>query len=186
MQTRKSSPTVAAGHDNATLREATPADWEQLVALDQLIFGSYGAEEDPAIIKARLETFPHGCMVLEENQDLPNGATIHQLLGYLTTEKWSSVREPRLDEDPRQSHQPTGTILNITTLAISPTHQNRRLGVRLVEAAIAIARRESCTDIVLETAHAERFYERHHFKKIGERTERNIPLHIMRYRLSDN
>jgi len=180
------SPNVSAIGDGIVLRQATAADWKQLAALDQLLFGSYGAQEDPATIQARLQVFPSGCVLLEERRDSTNGDIVPELLGYLTTEKWHSRREPMLNEDPRQSHQPNGTVLNITTLAVAPAHQNRKLGGQLVAEAIAIARRENCTDIVLETAHAVSFYERHQFVKIGERVQRDIPLFIMHYHVSES
>lgn len=163
-----------------TIRQATAADLPQIIALDQEIFGAYGAEESPDVIKARLEVFPAGCVVLEERAD--NGATSH-LLGYLTTEKWDALREPALDEDPRLTHRPTGSVLNITTLAIAPQQQKRGLGAQLLTYSIALAQRETCTEIVLETAWAEHFYQRYGFVKIGESTQRNIRLHVMHYSL---
>lgn len=166
------------------VRPATLEDWPALTRLDQLIFGSYGAEEDPAIIRARLEVFPDGCVLLEERRATTDGQMVTETLGYLTTEKWLEVRDPVLNEDPHETHRPEGTILNITTLAIAPAHQNRGLGARLVEQAVLVAQRNGCTHIVLETAHAVTFYERHHFVQIGERLQRDIPLHIMLYDLS--
>jgi DNA-binding SARP family transcriptional activator/predicted ATPase/ribosomal protein S18 acetylase RimI-like enzyme len=162
------------------LRPATVADLPQMIELDRAIFGSYGADEDPAVIRARLEVFPAGCVVLEETT--VDGAP-GVLLGYLTTEKWATPREPALDEDPHTTHAPQGRILNITTLAVHPAHQNRGLGQRLLDEAIAIARREGCEEIILETAHAESFYLRHGFTKSGERRQRGIVLHIMNYKL---
>ena len=162
------------------LRPATAADLPQIIALDQTIFGGYGADEDPAVIAARLAVFPTGCVVLVETGAQEAGAP---LLGYLTTEKWLTLREPALDEDPRLTHQPAGTILNITTLAIAPTHQQRGLGAQLIDYAVTLAYGEGCTAIVLETAWAARFYERHGFTKIGERRQRAILLHIMYYQL---
>ena len=162
------------------LRPATVADLPQIIALDQIIFGGYGADEEPAVIAARLAVFPDGCVVLVE-PTIPDATA--SLLGYLTTEKWHTLREPALDEDPRLTHQPTGTILNITTLAIAPNHQQRGLGAQLIDYALTLAYREECTAIVLETAWAARFYERHGFTKIGERRQRDILLHIMYYAL---
>ena len=158
------------------LRPALVADLPQIIALDQTIFGPYGADEDPATIRARLEVFPAGCVVLEERTEEGKPSAI---LGYLTTEKWATPREPALDEDPHTTHVPDGRILNITTLAVHPARQNRGLGQRLLDEAIAIARREGCEEIILETAHAARFYLRHGFAKVGERQQRGIILHIM-------
>jgi ribosomal protein S18 acetylase RimI-like enzyme len=159
------------------IRPATAADLPQIIALDQEIFGAYGANEDPAIIRARLKVFPEGCLVLEEWSTV--GQPIN-LLGYLTTEKWEAIREPALDEDPHTTHMPDGQILNITTLVIAHAYQNQGLGQRLLDQAIRLARRENCSQIILETAHAERFYRRHGFEKIGERQQRGITLQIMR------
>lgn len=164
----------------ARLRLATTADLRQIIALDQQIFGGYGADESPAVIAARLAVFPAGCVVLVEEAGQGDTAPI---LGYLTTEKWRQLREPALDEDPRLTHQPTGTILNITTLAIAPSQQGRGLGTQLVAHAMELAQREGCTVIVLETAWAARFYEQHGFIQCGERRQRNILLHIMQYTL---
>jgi len=159
-----------------TIRPAILADLPQLVALDQAIFGSYGAAESPVVIGARLAVFPNGCVVLQETTPEP---VTPLLLGYLTTEKWASVREPALDEDPHLTHNPAGTILNITTLAVALQQQQRGLGARLLAHAIALAQQEKCTQIILETAWAERFYQQHDFIKVGERWQRNILLHIM-------
>ncbi len=165
--------------DNNTkvaLRLATAADLLQITAMDQAIFGAYGAAEDPVVIGARLAVFPAGCVVLEEST---SAGTAALLLGYLTTEKWQTAREPALDEDPHRTHKPDGQILNITTLAVGPAYQNRGLGELLLQQAIDIAHREQCTQILLETAHAERFYRRHGFTKVGERAQRGIALPIM-------
>lgn len=163
-----------------TIRRAVEADLLQIIALDQEIFGAYGAQEDPAVIRARLAVFPQGCAVLEE--PAADGVGVN-FLGYITTEKWAEAREPALDEDPYTTHQPDGPILNITTLAVNPAHQNRGLGGRLLNEVIAIARRENCTQIILETARAEAFYRKYGFSKTGERQQRGILLHIMHYRV---
>ena len=164
------------------LRQATLTDLAQIVALDQEIFGAYGAEESPDVIRARLEVFPEGCAVLEDSTS-DTADDPMSFLGYLTTEKWAEAREPALDEDPHLTHQPAGQVLCITTLAIAPTSQNRGLGPRLVEKAITIAQQEGCNRIILETARAKRFYLRHGFDLIGERCQRDIPLYIMQQRL---
>ena len=106
------------------MRPATLEDWPGIAALDQEIFGAYGAQEEPAIIRSRLVTFPQGCAVLEG----ACGDGRPFIAGYLTTEKWAELREPALDEDPQESHRPDGRVLNITTLAVAPVCQNQGLG----------------------------------------------------------
>ncbi len=166
---------------NYRMRPAALKDWPGIVALDQEIFGAYGAQEEPVIIRSRLLTFPPGCAVLEGER----GGGRPFIAGYLTTEKWAELREPVLDEDPRQSHRPDGRVLCITTLAVAPGCQNQGLGVRLLDRAVSIARQEGCAQIILETAHAERFYLRHRFQPAGVRAERGIRMAIMLLDLTD-
>ncbi|MFN8494005.1 MAG: GNAT family N-acetyltransferase [Caldilineaceae bacterium] len=163
------------------LRPAHFADLPWITALDNDVFGEYGAAEAPTIIAARLLTFPAGCVVLEEESA---SGQPRQGLGYLTTEKWDAVREPVLDEDPRLTHRPCGHILNITTLVVGRAYQKRGLGERLLHYAIDLARREQCTAIILETARAEAFYRRHGFERVSERQQRGIRLQIMRLLLA--
>jgi ribosomal protein S18 acetylase RimI-like enzyme len=102
-----------------------------------------------------------------------------QFAGYLTTEKWTEVREPALDEDPHQTHRPDGRVLNVTTFAIAPGFQNQGLGVELLNYVINLAREQGCEQIVLETAHARKFYLRHGFQQLHERDQRGFPLYVM-------
>ena len=83
-------------------RPATLADWPGIAALDQENFGAYGAQEEPAIIRSRLLTFPQGCAALEGDDS--DGRRF--IAGYLTTEKWTELREPALDEEPQA--EPSG------------------------------------------------------------------------------
>ena len=140
------------------------------------------ADEDPAIIRTRIDVFPPGCAVLEEVDVRRSTVTF---LGYLTAEKWPALREPVLDEDPATTHDPSGTVLNITTLAVSPLHQKQQHGKQILDYAIAVARREGCTHIVLETARAKAWYLRHGFTVYSERAQRGIPLTVMQLALVD-
>ncbi len=157
------------------IRVATPSDVPTMVELDQLIFGGYGGDEDPAVIAARVKVFPAGCAIIEHE----SGTTA----GYLTTEKWMAVRDPVLNEDPATTHQPHGTVLNITTFAIAPQFQNQRLGAWLLAYTERMAQAHGCREIVLETANARRFYERHGYSHIGERHQQGVNLHIMHRQL---
>ncbi|MFN8498312.1 MAG: GNAT family N-acetyltransferase [Anaerolineae bacterium] len=161
------------------LRPVTLDDLPHIVALDRDLFSEHGTEEDPAVIRARLEVFPAGCVVLEEQAD----DRPPRFVGYLTTEKWAEEREPTLDEDPRVTHAPDGRVLNITTLAVGRADQGGGLGARLLAFAEELARREGCEAIILETEQAERFYLRHGFETLGERRQRAAHLLVMRKRL---
>ncbi|MEM7112830.1 MAG: GNAT family N-acetyltransferase [Chloroflexota bacterium] len=154
-----------------TIRQVTLDDLSLLIELDQMIFGSYGGDEDPSIIAARLAVFPEGCAIMEHKDGT--------VVGYLTTEKWAEAREPMLNEDPTESHKPDGKVLNITTLAIVPAFQNQQLGAWLLAYAEEFAISEGCREMILETARAKRFYERHGYGLVGEREQQGVHLYIM-------
>jgi ribosomal protein S18 acetylase RimI-like enzyme len=160
-----------------TFRPATMEDLQQIVAMDQDLFGWYGANEDPEVIRARLQVFPQGCVIAE--QPSVERETV-DFVGYATTEKWEDFREPALDENPYTTHKPDGRVLNITTLAIGRPYQNQGLGYRLLAHVTDIARREGCHAIVLETARAQNFYLKHGFETVLEREQRGITLYVMR------
>ncbi|MEM7803023.1 MAG: GNAT family N-acetyltransferase [Chloroflexota bacterium] len=163
----------------AFMRPILPKEADLIVSLDQEIFGVYGGQESPDIIRARLAVFPAGCMILELVED----STTSHIAVYITTEKWATEREPALNEDPHTSHHPQGQVLNITTLAIRLSYQNRGLGGLLLETVESIAGREDCHTVVLETARARPFYERHGYQFIGERNERGYPLYILKKKI---
>ena len=157
-----------------TIRQATQADLPTILKLDKEIFGAYGGEEDPEIISARLAVFPQGCAIFEAQQ-----GEREEIIGYATTEKWSTLRDPSLNENPFETHDPTGSVLNITTLAITSANQGRSYGGEGLRWIEQFGISESCREIVLETANARRFYEKHGYRLIGERDERGYPLYIM-------
>lgn len=157
-----------------SLRGAQPTDLPAIIALDQEIFGWYGAQESPEVIGARLALFPEGFVVL---------TVADTVVGYLSTEKWATLREPALDENPYTTHSPDGHVLNISTLAVHTLYQGHGLGKTLLTCATDIARQQNCTQIVLETAHAAEFYVRAGFERIGLRTQRGISLHVLRLAL---
>ncbi len=152
-------------------RQATKEDVPLIVSLDQKIFGVYGGEEDPDIIAARVDAYPKGCRMLE----LVNGETV----GYLTVEKWTTLREPALNENPHETHDPNGSVLNITTLAIDPPYQSQGFGGEVLQWLEPFSIDESCNQIVLETANARSFYEKHGYHLMSERNERGYPLYVM-------
>jgi len=156
------------------VRPATEADLTHIIALDQDLFGWYGAAEDPKTIEARLAVFPEGFIVLEEQGSF---------LGYGSAEKWLNYREPALDEDPFMTHHSEGRIFCITTLAVKKEGQGRGLGKILLDHFIGLAKEHACTAIVLETAHAVGFYLRQGFQQIGERQQREIRLIILQRQL---
>jgi len=156
---------------NIQIRAATQRDLPLVCELDQKLFGCYGGEEEPEILAARLQAFPDGCRIFE----LPTGETV----GCITTEKWQSLREPALNENPFETHDPAGTVLNITALAIDTPYQGQGFGGQVLYWLEQFCVTQQCSQIVLETANARAFYERHGYTLINERNERGYPLYVL-------
>lgn len=153
-----------------TLRQAMPADVTAISTLDTLVFAPYGTAEDQAIIAARVATFPAGVLVAHCDDDL---------IGYASAEQWATERAPALNEDPTQTHYPTGAILCITAMAVHPDWQNQGIGSALLAALILLARRRACTRVILETTHAARFYRERGFASLREQHAGGVRLIVM-------
>lgn len=88
-----------------TLRNARPIDLPAIVDLDHEAFSPYGTAEAPEVFAQRLAVFPEGFIVAED---------MGAIVAYGCSEKWRSLREPVMNEDPASSHDPAGTIFCIT------------------------------------------------------------------------
>lgn len=154
------------------IRPVQQRDLAAVAAIDDQAFSPYGTAEDPDIIAARFSVFPEGFLVAE---------SAGQLLGYVSSEQWRHEREPSMNEDPAASHDPAGTILCITAMAVRTDHWNQGIGSRLLEDVIGLARKRGCSRIVLETTHARDFYLHRGFRLTGERQQMNAELYIMEF-----
>ena len=152
------------------IRPATPEDIPQVIQLDFEAFSPYGTAESPAIIRARQQVFPEGFVVAE---------IAGRIVGYGSSEKWSAMREPGLDENPYDTHDPNGPIFCITGMAVAEAHRGQGIGTAMTRRLIDIARAHGCTRVVLETTHAQAFYHRLGFETLAERHERGVQLYIM-------
>lgn len=156
------------------VRQARIVDVPAVGQLDSEAFASYGTAEDPDIIRARLQVFPEGFLVVEEDGSV---------LGFGSSEKWLHYREPALNEDPRDTHRSDGTVLCITGMAVKATHRNRGIGSAILARLVGVAREHRCEQVVLETTHAQRFYEKYGFRVTGERHQGNTSLTVMAFDL---
>lgn len=159
----------------ALLRPATAADLPQVVAIDDEAFSPYGTAEDAEVFARRLDVFPEGFIVVEDQ-----GVVV----GYGCSEKWSSLREPVMNEDPATTHHPAGSVFCITGMAVRRSHRGQGLGLAIAERLVAIAREQGCHGVVLETTRAQGLYERLGFWQAGEREQGGVRLSIMRFDLS--
>lgn len=131
----------------------------------------YGTAESTEVITARLAVFPDGFIVLTDQEGV--------ILGYGSAEKWLYRREPGLNEDPFATHQPDGKVFCITAMAVKNSHRQQGLGTAILERLIAIARQHGCTEVILETTHAQRFYQNYGFQVLNERQQRDVSLSIL-------
>ena len=155
---------------SSTFRLATPTDLPQVADLDDEAFSPYGTAESPDVFAKRLAVFPEGFIVAEDQ-----GA----IVGYGCGEKWLSLREPVIDEDPTTTHHSAGVVFCITGMAVRLSHRGRGLGLAIAQQMVEIARQQGCWQVVLETTHAQGLYERLGFCHAGERVQQGIRLTIM-------
>ena len=106
--------------------------------LDYEAFSPYGTAENPETFVSRFEAFPSGFVVLTEGDEIA---------GYGCSEKWLAEREPGLDENPLETHQPDGKIFRITGMAVRIRHRAKGYGLAILDSLIQIAKREQCTKI---------------------------------------
>ena len=152
------------------VRLARQKDLKDACTIDYEAFSPYGTAELSSVIEARWRVFPQGFVVAESDG---------QVIGYGTSEKWLSEREPAMDEDPSKSHYPDGRFFCITAMAVREKWRTRGVGALILAALIQIARSEQCQAILLETTHAKSFYLKRGFHVTGEREQMNTKLLIL-------
>ena len=158
--------------DNSKIlvRNARDQDISAVAEIDTEAFSPYGTAEKPDTFQLRLTAFPDGFIILVAE---------NEIAAYGCSEKWLTEREPGLDENPLETHQPEGRILCITAMAVMAKFRGRGYGLRILDKLIEIAHREGCKKIVLETTHAQGLYLKRGFTTAQNRTERGISLDVM-------
>lgn len=152
------------------VRNARDQDIPAVVEIDTEAFAAYGIAEQPETFLLRLRAFPDGFIILVAE---------NEVAGFGCSEKWLTVREPGLDENPLVTHQPDGRVLCITSMAVKGKYQGRGYGMRILDKLIEIAHRERCQQVVLETTHAQGLFLKRGFTTVQNRTERGISLDVM-------
>ena len=152
------------------IRNARDQDIDAVAEIDAEAFTAYGTAEKPETFQLRLKAFPDGFIILiAENE----------IAAFGCSEKWLTEREPGLDENPTVTHQPDGKILCITAMAVKANFREKGYGLLILDKLIEIAHRESCSQIIVETTHAQGLFKKRGFKTIQKRTEREISLDVM-------
>jgi ribosomal protein S18 acetylase RimI-like enzyme len=156
--------------NNVIVRNAREQDIPAVAEIDAEAFSPFGTAEKAETFELRLTAFPDGFIVLIAD---------HEIAAYGCSEKWSTEREPGLDENPLATHQADGRILCITGMAVRLSHPGKGYGLLVLDKMIEIAHREGCRKILLETTNAQGLYLKRGFKKVQTRSERGISLDVM-------
>jgi ribosomal protein S18 acetylase RimI-like enzyme len=152
------------------VRNARDQDINVVTGIDTEAFSPYGTSEKQETFQRRLDAFQDGFIILVAD---------NEIAAYGCSEKWLNEREPGLDENALETHQPDGRILCITALAVKTEYRGRGYGLRMLDKFIEIARRERCQKIVIETTHAQGLFLKRGFKTVQSRTEREVSLDVM-------
>lgn len=156
---------------NVKIRLAEQDDIIHACDIDAEAFSPYGTAELPSVIKDRWHVFPQGFIVAQYE---------NLIVGYGTSEKWLSEREPAMNENPSESHHPEGIIFCVTAMAVRKEWRRRGVGSAILESLIQIAKAEKCRAILLETTHAQSFYLKRGFQITGGRGQMDADLAILK------
>lgn len=152
------------------VRNARDQDIPAVAEIDAEAFASYGTAEKPETFQLRLKAFPDGFLILiAENE----------IAAFGCSEKWLTEREPGLDENPAMTHNIDGKILCITAMAVKSNFRGRGYGLLMLDKLIEVARRENCSQIIVQTTHAQDLLKKRGFKSIQKRMEREASLDVM-------
>jgi len=135
----------------------------------------YGTAEEPAIIAARQSLFSEGFLVVEQDD---------RIVGYGSSEKWLQDPDPVTGEPPQAAHDPDGTILCITAIAIRNSYRGRGFGTDILDGLIDVAKRHNCRKIKLETSHAADFYLHRGFQIAKHKEQCGLSLTVLEMELS--
>lgn len=152
------------------IRRATSTDIPVVCDIDTVVFRPNGTAEDHEVIRARFQAFPDGFLVAEIDD---------QIVGYASCEKWTLLHEPQMNENPLETHDPHGTILCVTAMAVVTERQNQGIGTKLLEAVALTSLNHHCSRIVLETVNASVFYRKHGYAILHERYQYGARLFVM-------
>lgn len=152
------------------VRNAREQDIPAAVEIAAEAFAQYGTAEKQETFQLRLTTFQNGFIILVAE---------NEIVAYGCSEKWLAEPELGLDENPVTAHQLDGKIFCIISMAVKAKFQKRGYGLLILDKLIEIAHLEGCKQIVLETTHAQGFYQKRGFKKVRTRTAREVSLDVM-------
>ncbi|MCB0331475.1 MAG: GNAT family N-acetyltransferase, partial [Bdellovibrionales bacterium] len=102
----------------------SPDELEATFQLEKSVFGPFGTDNPPEIIKLQQQTYPDGFIVARVG-----GA----IVGYCSSEKWNDFRSPKMGEDPRETHSQEGRVFCITTMVVRDDLRGLGIGTAMLE-----------------------------------------------------
>lgn len=150
------------------------ADLDTVVVLDNAVFDP-SARDDREVYRDRLVLYPEGCFKL-----ISDG----EVIGYITSEVWSSLHDMPINRKASLFHDPKGTMVMVSAFGVHPKFQGQGNGSFFLKHFIDTMRERGFGSIVLRPAStAVSLYARFGFVKIGEGEDKIEKYSIVELRL---
>ena len=152
------------------IRNVLKSDMDSIMEVEESSFIP-DCQENRQVFASRLETFPQGFLVLEDNG---------KVQGYFCSELWRELPHDnkifRLDHDPGTVHDPSGSVLYISSFALLPAMRGMKLGEAFFHGCLKRVT-ECCAGLrsVILLVSQEWDAARHIYENEGFRTIRQIP-----------
>ena len=153
------------------VRQAKNTDMERIMKIEENTFIP-NIQETYQTFACRMETYPQGFLVLEDDKSL--------VQGYFSSEIWDELPHHNkvfiLDHDPAALHKKDGRLLYISSFALMPGMQGRGLGKLFFRECLKEVRKASphISEIVLIVSQ-EWGSARHIYEAMGFKAIRQIP-----------
>ena len=153
------------------VRQAKNTDMERIMKIEENTFIP-NIQETYQTFACRMETYPQGFLVLEDDKSL--------VQGYFSSEIWDELPHLNkvfiLDHDPAALHKKDGRLLYISSFALMPGMQGRGLGKLFFRECLKEVKKASpqIAEIVLIVSQ-EWEIARHIYEGLGFKAIRQIP-----------
>lgn len=145
-------------------------DLNSVIEIEELVFGPFGTNNPPEIIRLQQKTFTEGFIVARHQ----NG-----IVGYSSSEKWEEMRSPRMGENPEDTHSSSGQVFCITTMAVKHEHRGFGIGTSMLSYQTDLAKKSRCHTMIVETPRTRSFYEKHGFTLLRMEEDKGLDTAIL-------
>jgi len=142
------------------IRTASLKDLSSILNVEKSAFPP-SRQASPDTLQKRLQLFPQGCLVAEQDE---------KIIGFETSLLTLDVRSiTELDQLDEMIHNPSGTVYYLRSLATKQEFQRQGIGKALTEEAIKVARKFKKKIFRLTASQdVEQFYIKLGFQRITE------------------